>query len=148
LTDIKFCSFITQMFSMKINVTKTMDWFFCTLIKFIIEQREHGKEIGCRKNAATFRALSNKRFRSALATTFRACAVAKFEVDDDERDHASEFATKKTFSNALITYLTFQPSQTPEIRTVKSWKSVLFVDDNWPAIEPSLKIKRNRQLSG
>lgn len=58
--------------------------------------KECGKKIGFHKNATTF-CLSDKQFCSAFTTTFHACAVAKFEVDDDERDCDSENCNKEDF---------------------------------------------------
>lgn len=121
--------------------------------KFIklLSSKEHGKEIGCCKNVATLGTLSDKRFRSALATTFRACAVAKFEVDDDDRGRTSEFATKRTFPNALITYLTFQPSsntwdksrKTPEI----FFFFLLMTTDSLSATEPPTRRGKERSTA-
>lgn len=120
--DIKCCSFIIQIFFIDVNKrdrSKKIDRFFAPTsrplylwiinIKLLLDKK-NGKEIDCRKNATTFRTLSDKQFRSALTTTFHACAIAKFKIDNDDHNHASELATKGTFPNALTTYLTFQQS--------------------------------------
>jgi len=82
-----------------------------TFIKLLLS-KENGKEIDCRKNATTFRTLSDKRFRSALAR--HVSCMCYCEIRDwqwrPRSCHASKFTTKGTFWNAFTTYLTFQQS--------------------------------------
>lgn len=65
---------------------------------------------------------------------FCACAVAKFEVDDDECDHTSKFVTKGTFPNVLITYLTFQRSSNTRDKSCKMLGIIFFLLTTEPPI--------------